>query len=390
MPIASSAVLLVVAVAGFELIRYMPTMFVAATVFMFSIQMFMDWMYENVRKFGLVDYLIVCSILAIVMAFGMVEAILAGILLTGFMFILRYSMISAIQGKYSLDDHRSSVERSASSNRILNRHGGEGLVFTLRGFLFFGTTNLIRNTIKESIETGAYATILVDLRRVTGIDISALQTLQQIKQFCEANDTLLIYARVPEDAQDKLLSLDAVSRRDGEPLIFSETDFAMECMEEIILAKYAGKTTRGSVRDHLVDLMENEWKAELISGLMEKVEIGTGDQLFRQGDHDNGFYMVETGFLSASIDDGSGGSIRVKKFSPGSIIGELSIYTAEKKRTASVVADEPSVLHHLNPASLTGQSAETIAAQSAIHEMVARTLSTRIDYMNRRLMKEIL
>ena len=65
------------------------------------------------------------------------------------LFVLRYSMISAIQGHYSLAHYRSSVERSQASNELLDQHGSAGLVYTLRGFLFFGTANAILDTMQQ-------------------------------------------------------------------------------------------------------------------------------------------------------------------------------------------------------------------------------------------------
>lgn len=388
MPIASSVVLLAVAFLGTTLIAFMPKVVVGALIFLFAIEMLAYWMYENVRKFSLADYITVCVILVTVVFVGFVEGILVGILLIAAIFVLRYSLISAIQGQYSLEDHRSSVERSASANSTLNRHGGEALVFTLRGYLFFGTTNAIRDAINASIEQGTHMAILLDLSRVTGIDISALQTFQQTKQQCEASGIELLCSRVPEEARDRILAMDAVSLREGQPMIFAETDLALECMEDAILAKYSSDTATGSVQHHLSVLLGDNEKARLISEMMDKVECGVGERIFTQGDSDTGFYILETGTMTASIDDGQGGALRVKKFTPGSIIGELSSYSADNKRSATVVADEPSVLYHLDPARL----AETPGmedALSAVHEMVARTLTARIDYMNRRLIKEM-
>jgi len=69
------------------------------------------------------------------------------------------------------------------------------------------------------------------------------------------------------------------------------------------------------------------------------------------------------------------------KFSPGSVIGELSSYTLDGTRTASVAADSDSVLYYLNP--------ESLGDIAIVHELVARTMGVRMEYMNRRLMWEL-
>ena len=92
----------------------------------------------NMGLYGILAiYVLVLIILGTVIFVGFMPGIIVGILLALFLFVLRYSMISAIQDQYSLANYRSSVERSQSSNLLLDRHGGEGLVYTLRGFLFF-------------------------------------------------------------------------------------------------------------------------------------------------------------------------------------------------------------------------------------------------------------
>jgi SulP family sulfate permease len=389
MPIASSLVFLTVLLLGTSILSYMPSVLLCASIFLFAFQMFYDWLYANVRSFRLMDYIIVFSILLVVITFGFVEGILIGVFLTVFLFVLRYSMITAIQGKYTLDDHRSSVERSASSNLSLDTHGHEALVYTIRGFLFFGTTNQIRDSIRESISKEKYVCILLDFRRVTGIDISALKTFSHIKQVCEAEGILVIYSGATKDIEVKLQEYDVISTLSNESLIFSETDYALERMEEIILKRHADKIQHSSIHHHLKDILGCEEKAKLVFNAMEKVDILKGDALFHQGDTDSGFFMLESGTMSAMINLDNGQSKRVKKFSPGSIVGEMSNYTTGKERTASVIAEEFCTLYHVDFEKMAQLSEMKQESLAAIHELIARTLSMRIAYMNKRLMLEL-
>ena len=144
-----------------------------------------------------------------------------------------------------------------------------------------------------------------------------------------------------------------------------------------------GLKLRGSsVRYHLHDLLGDQDKVARLLRVMVKIECAEGDFLFRQGDPDSGFFVLESGYMSATIDTGRGFSQRVKKFSPGSVIGELSSYTVDGTRTASVFADTPAVLYYLNP--------ESLGNDAIVHELVARTLGVRMEYMNRRLMWELI
>jgi SulP family sulfate permease len=203
MAITSCGVMLLVALTGNWLLSWMPTVLVGAVVFLFAFQMLYEWMYLSVRGFQPVDYAIVCIILGTVIFVGFMAGIFVGIMMALLLFVMRYSMISAVQGQYSLAGYRSSVERSPRSNMLLDEHGGKALVYTLRGFLFFGTANAILDIIRDEsgIREGKLKAILLDLKRVTGMDISALKTFLQIRRICEAAGVKLLYSGIPKGTE---------------------------------------------------------------------------------------------------------------------------------------------------------------------------------------------
>jgi len=391
MPIITSGVCVVMAIFGSAIIPWMPKLLVGSTVFLFAYQLFFEWMYENVRGFQPIDFTIVLIILGTVIFVGFMPGIIVGILLALLLFVLRYSMISAIQGQYSLANYRSSVERSQSSNLLLDRHGGEGLVYTLRGFLFFGTANAILDTIRDEaqVRTSDYKTMLLDLKRVTGMDISALNTLVQIRTLCELSGVKVLYSGVGFETRNSLLMMQAVSTDEGEPLIFPDADYAVEYMEDVLLGMYDSESSEVTIEDHLQRIFVDEEKVHILLSAMERIEVEEREKLFEQGDPDTGLYMLDSGSMTALISTEHDGWRRVKKFRPGSLIGELSAYTPEKVRTASVVANEPSVLYHLTTEKLAQLDNVDLKLAASIHELVARTLGNRITYMNRRLFLEL-
>jgi|GEM_PF-1459552 len=391
MPIVSGAVLLGVAAIGGWLIAFMPKLLVGATVFLFAFQMLYEWLYENVRAFQPIDYTIVLIILGTVIFVGFMPGILVGILLALLLFVLRYSMISAVHGRHSLADYRSSVERSASSIQLLDRYGSEALVYTLRGFLFFGTANAILDTIRDDpgIQNGKFIAILLDLKRVTGIDISALNTFVQIRKICESAGVQLVYSGIPEETKKSFLLLGAVSKAHSNDLVFKESDYAVEYMEGLLLDKYASTSTERSIEDHLIKIFDDKEKAQVLLGALARIECKEGETLFSQGDPDGGLYILERGSLTAYIQTSMNGLKRVKKFRPGAVVGEMSSYTPERIRTATLIADEPSVVWHLTTEKLSQLDKEHFRLVASIHELVARTLGGRITYMNRRLMLEL-
>lgn len=391
MAITASAVTLVVAAAGSWLVSWMPTLVVGSIVFLFAFQMLYEWMYLNARGFQPVDYAIVCIILGTVVFVGFMSGILVGILLALLLFVMRYSMISAVQGQYSLASFRSSVERSPLSNRLLDEHGSSALIYTLRGFLFFGTANAILDTIREEpgIRSGQCRAILLDLKRVTGMDISALKTFLQIRRICEAAGVKLLYSGIPKGTEQRIVLMDAVSRERGQPLFFKEADYAAEYMENLVLSDLGEDDETKSIDDYLMELLDDRQKVDLLMSAMQRVERDVGQVLFQQGDPDDGLFILESGSMTALIGTTTNGMKRVKKFNAGSVIGEMSSYTPDRKRTATIIANEPSVLYHLGADRMKGLDESDSRLVGSIHELVARTLGGRIAYMNRRLIQEL-
>ena len=391
MPLITSAICVVMAIFGSAIIPWMPKLLVGSTVFLFAYQLFYEWMHENVRGFQPIDYAIVLIILGTVIFVGFMAGILVGILLALLLFVLRYSMISAIQGQHSLATYRSSVERSQSSNEILDEHGGEALVYSLRGFLFFGTANAVLDTIRDDahVRSGHFKAILLDMKRVTGMDISALNTFVQIKAICERSGVQLIYSAVAEETRESLLMLGAVSFEHDQSLIFPEADYAVEYMEEVLLSVHQRAAESMTIYDHLNRIFNDLEKVRILIQHMNRIEVDESQILFEQGDTDDGLYMLEKGSMTALIGTEHNGFKRVKKFRPGALIGEMSAYTTDRKRTATIVADEDSVLYHLSSEKLRMFDIEDLKLAASIHELVARTLGNRISYMNRRLFLEL-
>ena len=73
--------------------------------------------------------------------------------------------------------------------------------------------------------------------------------------------------------------------------------------------------------------------------------------LVREGDVTDDIYFVESGTLTATVVSEAGASIRVRTMGPGTVIGEVAMYT-RKPRSASVVAESPCTLHRLSRSAL--------------------------------------
>ncbi len=385
--LTSGGVGILVILLGGAIISYLPKIVVSILVFLFAFQTLYDWAIRNARGFNFSDYLIIWMILGVVILVGFIQGILVGVVLTVLLFVIRYSRISALESRRTLNLVRSTVERSNQANEILSRHGDSIVIYGLRGFLFFGSANAILERIVQSELQGESSprAILMDLGRVTGVDISALNTFVQVKSVCEANDVLLLYSGISDELSGKLVSLEAVSLDNDEPLLFSNNDLSLEYLEDLLLRDNSFVAADLNIRTILSGLLKEEEKIELMLSVLKKVDCSNGETLFRQGVEDDGFYIVEQGSMAAYIEDENGLSRRVRKFNPGALIGELSAYLGDRRRTATVKAETAAVVYHLDLQSRARLAEEDASLRLVLHEMIATVLAERVDFMNRRL-----
>ena len=359
-----------------------------ATIFLFAYQTLYEWLFSNVRGFNRLDYLIIWIILGTTIFAGFMQAIALGFLLALLLFVFRYSRVTAIHSHATLSDERSTVERSLSASQVLQRHGSSVIIYSLRGYLFFGTANSIidRITEREALREGRCKAILINMHRVTGVDVSALNAFAQLRKQCETEAIQLHFSGVSGEIRRQLTGVGAVSRSDdGTPLVFDSHDIALEYLEDGILAQSSAGPRRRSIREFLVGMIGDENKVDILLRALRRTSCEAGAILFQQGDPDTGMFIVEQGSLSAFIRGANGERIRVKKFSPGSVLGELSAYLTQKHRTATVVADEDSVIYHLDHEKMERLDSANHELRACIHELVATILAKRVSAMNDRM-----
>ena len=98
---------------------------------------------------------------------------------------------------------------------------------------------------------------------------------------------------------------------------------------------------------------------------------GVGEAVTREGDRDDGLFMIVEG--TAAVRIGKGHEQReVARLSPGEFFGEMSLMTGEV-RTATVIAATDLVLYRMSKAAFQ----QVLEEKPAIAEQVAEVLMTR-------------
>jgi hypothetical protein len=137
---------------GLELLKLLPTFLFAALVVNTSCLFLVDEIVYAYRQFRRREFALVLLHVVIAAAYGMLEAIIAGLLLTGMIFVVEYSrpVHSGVQATSTVGQERSRVVRSAAEVEHLERaSSSRTLIIHLRGDLFFGSVPHVAEVLRR-------------------------------------------------------------------------------------------------------------------------------------------------------------------------------------------------------------------------------------------------
>ena len=116
------------------------------------------------------------------------------------LFVLNYSRINvvhhALSGAEMTQQRRALRLPPAGTGEDLGQHI---YILELQGFIFFGTANALLEQIRARVadtEQPPVRYIILDFRRVTGLDSSAVLSFVKGKQLAEAQDITLVLTHI--------------------------------------------------------------------------------------------------------------------------------------------------------------------------------------------------
>ena len=120
--------------------------------------------------------------------------------------------------------------------------GGDVQILRVNGFLFFGSANGLLERIRKRVEAGPLRFLVIDLRRVTGVDSSAVVAFVKVIGLAQAHGFELVLTGVSEPVR-KQLPRGGVG--EGELVRFEpDLDRGLQRCEEVLLREGAAAQRR--------------------------------------------------------------------------------------------------------------------------------------------------
>jgi sulfate permease, SulP family len=381
MPILRALFTLALGVAGLSLLGFVPKIVVGTLLILFSFGLVDEWLIRARHRLGLTDYVFVLIIAGIIGLAGFLPGVGAGILIAAADFLIQYSKLNIIKAELSGRDYRSDVERPLSAENILREAGGRVITFEIQGFIFFGTAIGLLERIRASVgaSTQKVDYVILGFANVDGLDAAAHFALRKLDNFAKAENICLLFSGLTSQNAKALQAANVLD--ENQSLCFANTAMAVEYVENRLLKPFDGDEDAISAENALVAILGGRDKAIVLLPYFTFHDVHAGDQVFREGDDADSSILLVRGNLSAHLDLGGGQSVRLRKFLPGTLMGEMAFYTG-RKRSASLVADTDATIGVISGESILRLNRDQPAIAAEFHQMTARLMANRIIAMN--------
>jgi sulfate permease, SulP family len=360
---------------GGPLLAYVPKLLLGLVLIYLALGIAADLALDRWPKLSLADRGILLLVLLSLIWLGFVQGIVIGIIAGLAVFAFNYARIDAVRAAGSGASYASNVLRPPEQRRLLADHGEAIQVIRLQGYLFFGSAHRVLQRIAARLTLpGAMPLhfLVLDLERVDGADSSTIFSLMRLIEQADQRGVTVLWSAVPESVTAALRS--AGLDLDRRTQLFLDLDHALEHAEDVMLERLAAAAPE---LDEAADASPVLAVGEGILAYGTRVTWRAGEHAIRQGERSEEMYFIETGRLTARLEQASGGHVRLRTILPGTVIGEVACYLG-LPRSASVVADQDSSAFRITKDALERMRIENAELAVAFHEFMARAAAERL------------
>ncbi len=244
-----------------------------------------------------------------------------------------------VRTRYTLAQMRSKRLRDERELEVLRRHGHAAWVFELQGDLRFSTLEPVLRALQSADD--ALAVVMLDFRRVTGIDAAAARLLAGLVNDCAARGVHTVLSRVRKgDLQGDFTA--AVDPRHQSSVSFQpQLDLGLEWCERLLLQQHAPALLRPAELPLAAHPLCAGASADELAWLDRHAPRRVwepGSLVVQRGDPADGIYLLLRGEVSVLIALPQGGTQRLATLGAGMSFGEAALLDGGV-RSADVRAD---------------------------------------------------
>jgi sulfate permease, SulP family len=336
------------------------------------------------------DFIVIVAVVVVAKAVSLIAASGVGIALAILLFIREQIGGSVVRRKAYGNQTFSRRERLPEEMAILERCGDCTVIFELQGSLFFGTADQLLSALEPELKTRTY--VVLDMRRVLGVDVSAARVLRQVEDTLAERQAFLIFChfavKVPSGRDiEEYFKTVGIVRPAQFVQVFETRDDALLWAEERILAQEMpahGSEIPLELREIALLAGHKEETLVALEACAEKRSYKAGDLIFTRGNSGEELLLIRRGVVRIQILVGGKLHYHVASFGRGDFFGEMAFFD-HGHRSADAIALTDTDLFVLPRDRFDTLAAEHKKLAIELLESVALTLALRMRRADRQL-----
>jgi SulP family sulfate permease len=353
---------------GATVLELIPRMIVGGMLVFLGLSFIVEWVWDRRRSLPRVEYVVVLAILAVVVARGYLPGILVGLVLAVGLFAVSYGRLDLVHEVTFGEVYRSTVDRPPAELERLRALRDSVQILRVSGHVFFGSTIHLLERVRARAEGETPLRFLViDLRRVTGVDASAAAAFAKAERLASAQGAEIVLTGASEAMRTRLERGGALGTQ-GVVSFATDLDGGLQRCEEALLE---GATAGDD------GITRPDGVPPGLAPYLDRLPLTQGTILLRQGEPPGDIYVLVEGRLAVETGTPEGKRVRVRTLRPGVVVGEVALY-ARVPRTADVVAETPCVVLRCTSEQIARIETEDPNVAAGLHRWLAGTLAHRL------------
>ncbi len=340
----------------------------------------------------LLDFIVIVAVVAVAVGYSLIAASGVGIALAMFLFIREQLSSTVIRRKVEGGSRFSKRVRLRSDMEQLERQGVQTAILELQGSLFFGTKDQLYTALEPELSRRRY--IVLDMRRVQSVDVTAVHLLSQIRDSLIERDAYLIFSSLSHTLPNgrnigEFFDQMELTTTTEHVKVFPELDSAVEWIEDQILgATEAVESEAAALELNDLELFRDHKEETLIDleACLERRSLAKDDKVYSFGDPGNELYLIRKGAIRITLPIASGaGDHHALTYGRGDFFGGMA-FLSQATRLNDAVALENTELYVLQREQFEKLREEHKRLALHLVEAVAKVLALRLRYADKELM----
>ncbi len=332
------------------------------------------------------DLALLTAVSLICLNSGFVAGVSCGLIAACIGFAVSYGRVGVVRRHLTRAETASGVDHGPDAMQALRQSGEAIHVFSLAGYLFFGSADALYETLRRTIEGAQLSPvrwIVLDCAKVTGADASAIMSFVKLKTLASKRGVALILTGLNARLRAMLEQDGVVSAAGPHRAVTLRSDGMVLAERELLVSSNAmlAPPPLAAFESWLGRELEVADPIPLIARYFMRREFGPGSQVYRQGDRANAIDLVACGTIAVAVAAGGQDARALRRMGERTIIGEMGFFR-DGVRSAHVTAETAATLYTLTRESFDRLQAENPAAAMAVMTFVVRVLAERLAFAN--------